>query len=301
MHKTNYTKPRFDSILIWGHGMQYFDEILNDIRDNDNFKIIKIQKHKPKNIKHFVKEMYSFDYAPFWHLKAKTKYLMSTPNEVCFIFVENFNPDEDFLDEGDFRHPESMRLKTFKEKLRDKYNPYDNGKRSHNHVIHATDCQEQTSHMLNYLGYNEGVDLFRNNDSVIDCPYYLKGITEVCFKQLDIRKLYCNIIIGESWDVFDTSIIPVKESPQYLGLTQDMSIYDSYIRKYLGGPLQEDYNLSRYKKLSENFEYLSPPYSTSFVLVKEVDGNHVILDGVHRACNHIKQGHKEIKVCQLLS
>jgi len=168
-------KTRIDSILIWGHGMKNFNNILNDIRANKNFNIIKIQKYKPKNIKKFVKEIYSYDYAPFWHLKAKTKYLMKTSSEVCFIFVENLNPTEDYLDEGSFRHKESMTLKKFKEELRDKYNPYENGKRTHNHVIHATDSENQANHMLHYLGYKEGVKLFDKPTKIVDMPYYLKG------------------------------------------------------------------------------------------------------------------------------
>ena len=176
MKKTNFiNKSRIDSILIWGHGIEYFNDILNDIRANKNFEIQKIQKHRPKSMKSFVKEMYSYDYAPFWHLKAKTKYLLKTPQEVCFIFIKNLNPNEDFLDEGSFRHKESLTLKKFKEELRDKYNPYENDKRTHNHVIHATDSQEQTEHMLYYLGYEEGVDLFESENSFVDLPYYLKG------------------------------------------------------------------------------------------------------------------------------
>lgn len=279
--------------------MKDFRNILNDIRENKDFNIIKIHKHKPNSIKKFVKAMYSFDYAPFWHLKSKTKYLMKTPIEVCFIFVENLNPDEDYLDVNSFRHKESMTLKKFKEELRDKYNLYENGKRTHNHVIHATDSQDQTSHMLHYLGYEQGVELFDKPTKIIDMPYYLKGYNKFNFIVLDIKNIYCNIIDGKSWDDFNSNTVKVQESPQYLGLTKDMKIYENYIDKYLGGPLQENYNLDRYRKLSDNFEYLKAPYETSFVLVEKIDGKFIILDGLHRACNHISHEHKEIKVCQI--
>lgn len=290
---------RIDSILIWGHGMKYFQEILNDIRENKNFNIIKIKKHKPKNMKSFVKEMYSFDYAPFWHLKAKTKYLMKTSSEVCFIFIENNYPDEDYLGEGSFRHKESLTLKKFKEILRDKYNPYENGKRTHNHVIHATDSQDQTDHMLHYLGYAEGVKLFDKPTKIVAMPYYLKGYNKFDFITLKTDDIFCNIIDGESWNKFTSNSVKIKQSPQYLGLTQDMKIYENYIDKYLGGPLQENYSLDRYARLSDCFEYLKTPYETSFVIVEKVEDKFIILDGLHRACNHISQGHKEIKVCQI--
>lgn len=297
--KNIYIKSRIDSILIWGHGMQYFKKILKDIRNNKNFRIIKIQKHKPKSIKKFVKAMYSFDYAPFWHLKEKTKYLSNTPSEVCFIFVENVNPNEDYLDEGNFRHKESMTLKKFKEELRDKYNPYENGKRTHNHVIHATDSEDQTNHILHYLEYAEGIELFDKPTNIVNMPYYLNGYNKFNFIELKTDDIFCNIIEGESWDNFTSNTVKIKQSPQYIGLTHDMKIYEEYIDKYLGGPLQENYNLDRYSRLSNNFEYLKAPYETSFVIVEKINEKFIILDGLHRACNHIHQGHKEIKVCQI--
>lgn len=293
------SKSRIDSILVWGHGLKQFDDILNDIRTNKNFEILKIQKHKPKSMKSFIKEMYSFDYAPFWHLKAKTKYLLKTPQEVCFIFVKNINPNEDFLDVGSFRHKESLELKQFKEELRDKYNPYKKGKRTHNHVIHATDSQEQTEQMLKYLGYEEGASLFECENVFVDLPYYLKGYKNFEFKIVSTDTLFCNIIEGNSWDNFSSKTVQVRESPQYRGISVDMSIYEEYIAKYLGGPLQENYNTQRYKKVYENFEYLQEPYQNSFVIVERKEDKYIILDGLHRACCHIHQENKEIKICQI--
>ena len=292
-------KSRIDCILIWGHGLGYFNDILNDIRSNKNFEILKIQKHKPKSMKAFVKEIYSYDYAPFWHLKSKTKYLLKTPQEVCFIFLKNLNPNEDYLGENAFRHKESLTLKAFKEELRDKYNPYENGERTHHHVIHATDSQEQAEHMLKYLGHELGAKHFESENKFVDLPYYIKGYTGFEFKTINVGELCCNIIKGKSWDGFSSRTVNLKESPQYRGLNEDMAIYESYIAKYLGGPLQENYNLERYKKVYEDFEYLKEPYQNSFVIVKKTEDKSIILDGVHRACAHIHQGNKEIKVCQI--
>ena len=295
-----YLHNRIDCILIWGHGMQYFDNILSDIRENKSFKILKIQKHIPKDMKKFVREMYSYDYAPFWHLKAKTEYLLHTSNEVCFIFINNLNPDEDYFGEGSFRHKESLTLKIFKENLRDKYNPYQNGKRTHNHVIHTTDSSEQTHHILQYLGYNNGINIFNKSSKIIELPYYLKGYSSFKFMTIEINKLFCNTIIGDSWNNYSVQTIKIKESPQYLGLTKNMNIYMNYINKYLGGPLQEDYNLDRYVSLSKNFKYLETPYESSFIVVEKKDNKYIILDGLHRTCTLMVQKQKEIKVCQIL-
>jgi len=291
---------RIDCVLIWGHGIQYFDDIIRDINSNKNFDIVKIQKHKPKNTKSFVKEIYSYDYVPFWHLKNKTKYLLNSPQEVCFIFIRNLNSNEDFYGEGYFRHRESSTLKIFKEELRDKYNPYESGKRTHNHVIHATDSEAQADHMLKYLGYDEGVELFESENKFIDLPYYIKGYKKFEFKLIDVNYIFCNIVEGESWFSFNSKTVHIKESPQYRGLCENISVYKDYINKYLGGALQENYTPERYRDLSENFEYLKEPYQNSFVDVELVGDKYIIVDGVHRACSHIYQGNTEITVCQIL-
>jgi len=290
---------RIDSILVWGHGLKYLSKILADIRQNKHFEVLKIQRHKPQNIKGFVKEVYSYDYAPFWHLKEKTRYLIRTPREVCFIFIKNKLPDEDFLGEGDFRHRESLTLKKFKEELRDRYNPYENGKRSHHHVIHATDSQEQTNKILQYLGYPEAKEYFSSERSFIDLPYYLKGYKNFEVKEVDVSNLSCNVVDGNSWDDYYLKMIPLKKSPHYRGFIEGMHIYEKYVDKYLGGPLQEDYNMDRFHRIYKNFEYLKDPYQNSFVIAEKVGSIYVVLDGVHRACIHAFQGNEKIKICQI--
>lgn len=280
--------------------MQYFDEIIADIRSNDCFDIVKIQKHIPKNLKAFVKEMYSYDYAPYWHLKSKTKYLLGTPETVCFVFIENRNPNEDFLGEGNFRHKESMTLKLFKEELRDKYNPYKDGKRSHDHVIHATDSQEQASHMLQYLGYDDGVGLFTCPQKIIKAPYHIKNSETLSIKNINTDDILCSVVVGNSWKDFGYETRRIIDTPQYIGLSQDMNVYEAYLKRFCGGPLQDDYNLEKYAKLSDNFEYLKPPYENSYIIVQEIEnGKFLVLDGVHRLCNHVLKGNKKVKVCQI--
>jgi hypothetical protein len=294
-----FNKNRIDCVLVWGHGLPKLDNILKDIRNKNEFEILKIQKYKPRSIKRFVKEIYSYDYAPFWHLKDKTRYLRKTPKEVCFIFFKNTFPNEEYLGENNFRHKESLTLKKFKEELRDKYNPYVQGERTHDHVIHATDSQEQADYILKYLGYKEGVTVFRNPTRIFDCPYYIEKSNKYRFRQIKVSKLYCNIVEGKSWDDCETKAVPITNSPQYIGLTENMEIYKNYINRYRGGPLQEDYNLERFLKLKYNFNYLSQPHCSAFVIVAEINEKYLVLDGLHRVCIHISQKNNEIKVCQV--
>lgn len=279
--------------------MAYFDEIVTLVRNEPDFDIVKITKHRPNNIKKFVREVYSFDYAPFWHLKTKTKYLLKTEKEVCFLFIENRREEWDFLGEGSFRHKESLSLKSFKDRVRDRFNPRENGKRTENHVIHATDSEEQAHHLLRYLGYEEGIALFSKQNSIFGLPYYLKGYTRFNIKEVSMDELYCTVVVGKSWHDYCTERRLLSESPQYLGLTCDIAIYRDYIARFIGGPLQEDYNPDRYLKLSSNFKYLSSPFETSYVLAERIDGKYVIVDGMHRASIHLSQGNKRIKICQI--
>lgn len=279
--------------------MAQFEEIVSLIRNEPDFDIVKIVKHRPKNIKKLVREVYSFDYAPFWHLKAKTKYLLKTEKEVCFLFIENRGLEWDFLGEGSFRHKESLTLKSFKDRVRDKFNPRENGKRSENHVIHATDSEEQAHHLLKYLGYEEGLAIFTKDNSVFGLPYYLKGYSRFIIKEINTDELYCTVMVGKSWDDYRTERRLLRESPQYLGLTSDITIYRDYISRFIGGGLQENYNLDKYLKLSSNFEYLSAPFETSYVLAEIVEGKFLIVDGMHRATIHLSQGKQRIKICQI--
>ncbi len=152
---------------------------------------------------------------------------------------------------------------------------------------------------MNYLGFKEGVKLFDKLTYIVNMPYYLKGFDKFKFLNIDVKDLYCNIIDGNSWDDFTSNIVKIEQSPPYLGLTKDMNIYEKYIAKYLGGPLTENYNLDRYKSLSKDFKYLKAPFETSFIIVQKIDDKYIILDGLHRACNIIAQGKKEIIVCQV--
>lgn len=287
---------RIDTIIVWGHGIKYLDKILE--YTNEKFEILKIKRYKIKNVKKFIKDVYSFDYAPFWHLKDKTKYLLNVPKEAVFIFIKNLNPNEDYFGEGKFRHRESKTLKNFKEFLRDKFNPYENNKRTHNHIIHATDNPTQTHCLLKMLGYKEGIKIFEE-DKFIKLPYYLKGYKKFEIKKIDINSLYGNIVVGKSWDNFDLELTPLSKTPHFLGI-KNIEVYQNYIDKFLGGPLGDYYNKNKYQNLIQNFKYLKDEYKNNYVIVKQNKDRFVILDGLHRASILYSQGYKEIIVCQVL-
>ena len=59
-----------------------------------------------------MRAVYSYDYAPYWHLKGKTEYLLKTKPEALFIFLLNKNPAEVLRGEGLFQHIECDVIKS---------------------------------------------------------------------------------------------------------------------------------------------------------------------------------------------
>lgn len=290
-------ESRIDYFLIWGNGIQYKWEILDLIKKEDFLEIIRIQDYHPRNIKKFVKAIYSYDYAPFQHLKAKTKYLMKSKPEVTIIFVLNKDPQEKSFGKGDFRHIECFNIKGIKEEIRNKYNPRINGKRSEEHVIHATDNESQVDYLLKYLGHSEGVEFLKNvPNSLLNVPYFIPKFDEFVIKNVNFSQIYCNTLTGNHLK-YKTKSHAIEESPQYRCLDGDVDAYRSYLSLFLGGPLTADYSVERFMDLADKFVYLEKPYDNNYILVKEFRSKeYLIQDGLHRASILKHSGFEEIPV-----
>lgn len=279
----NYLKgERYDYILIWGHGLKYRDQIINILRSQDFLKIVKILSHRPKTARKLVKAVYSYDYAPFWHLKSKTEYLMQTPKEVVFIFTKNLYPDEDYFGEGEFRHVESKTLKQLKTQLRNKFNNRIDGKLTEDHVIHASDNELQTNFILQYLGF-EGLQYLQKKCGICNLPYYLSQFRNIAINEVPIEALVCNIAVGSRFN-FKIKTVNLDSSPHYRMFAEGSDVYQEYINTFLGGPITDAYSLERYKQLVEKFEYLAAPYTTNYIATSPANHNkYLIFDGLHRA------------------
>jgi hypothetical protein len=280
--------------------MKYLHSILKIVNGNEDFDILLVKKYSPKNIKSFVKEVYSFDYAPFWHLKSKTEYLLKTKMEVCFIFIRNKNPDIDYFGENNFRHEESVKLKGLKEELRKSFNPRDEfGNVTHDHVIHATDNESQADKMLKFLDYELGANTFDEIHSPIESPFYLRAYNHWELIKIEIGELMCSVIEGESWKNYKVALEPLENSAQYKGLKYGMGHYQEYLDKFIGGPLTMYYDTVKFDSLSNNFQYLSAEFETSYIQVLADNDNYIIVDGLHRAAICMHQGLKEVVVCKM--
>jgi len=275
---------RYDYFLIWGNGIEYKWDIINMISTKADIEIIRVENHYPNSISKFVKNIYSYDYAPFRHLKAKTQYLMKSKPEVVIIITKNKNPQEKLIGEGAFRHVECQYIKSIKEEIRDKFNPRFNGKRTEEHIVHASDNQSQVDYLMKYLGYKDGIEFFEQSPNlIIDLPPYIKKFNKFLVKNVSLDKVFCNIAIGHSRN-YTLKPLPIEESPHYLGLKYDIEIYRSYVKKFLGGPLKDFHSVEKFISLSKNFKYLKFPYLGNYILVlPENKYEFLIQDGVHRA------------------
>ncbi len=289
---------RYDYFLIWGHGLQYQDQIIDTIRSHEHLEILSLIAHRPRSIKHLVKCIYSYDYAPYFHLRSKTRYLMTTPREVLFIFLKNHLPAEDWSGENDFRHIESATLKPLKESLRDRFNDRIDGKRTEDHVVHASDNELQTHHILKYLNRG-GVTNLCEKRPILDLPNYIRPYQNITIKKVDIDSIDCRILKGDRFE-FQTVIVPIAESPHYKSISENTNIYEDYLDSFLGGPLTQDYSLKRFLKLDRHLDYLGEANPTGYVTVEEQkNSRYLILDGLHRASILLKRGIKQITVAIL--
>ena len=290
-HDTRFVRRRlkrlrFDYFLVWGHGLRFVDEILELLRNEDHIKILKVVPHRPRSIRGFVKQIYSHDYAPFRHLKAKTRYLLKTPAEVRIIFVQNNNCSEVVVGRGRFVHIECSYITGIKERIRDRFNERKNDRRTENHVIHASDNEDHVDHLLKALGEPRGLSLFKpHGRGPIDVPHHLWPFHELCVQQVPLSELRCALLKPTNRGNATRSVVPIEEAPHYQRLCGCPERYGEYRQQFEGTARQtDDYSPEKFMRLSESLHYLEEPHCLSYIVVRrENDGTMVILDGVHRA------------------
>jgi FkbM family methyltransferase len=269
---------RMDFFMIWGHGLAYTREILQILRGVKDFEIVSIIKRQVKDIAQFVHDVYSCDSFPMEHLVAKTRYLLTTPPEILLILLRNKNPQEVWKGEGAFRRRQCMLVKEVKEAIRNRFNPRKNGKRTEDHVVHASDFESQVEHVLNVLGLPDLSYYTRRPNAALEAPFHLEPFEHYEIRQVPIDDLRANIL--------DAGRVPIEQTPHYHFLTGDRQAYERYYLAHLGTRLTEDHFPEAFDRLVSNFNYdfMTPEGRRSLILARrQPDGTYRILDGVHRA------------------
>jgi len=296
---------RYDFFTIWGNGLTHKDEILDILRNEDSLKIIWIESRTVKNMKKFVFDLYECDIVPVEHLRAKLKYLFLVKPEAMVVFVKNYNPQEMPAGQGAFRKVQCQYINQIKIKIRNQYNPkhHDNNFQikplnegvTHEHVIHASDYEEQVDYFLKMLGHKNGIHyLHGDNDKLpFEKPYYLKTPETYIYKTIMIEKLRASILDDSDNRGIIHQMTRISETPHYHSLNQGTDDYRKYLKKFKYTKLTPDYSWKNFNKLNE----LDVNQIKNFdrVIVKNEFDYHRILDGVHRAAVSLNHNLKYIR------
>lgn len=288
---------RFDCFIIWGNGLQYSQEIMEMIRKVPQLEIVKIVRHCPGHLGDFVRQVYDRDYVPFRHLVSKTQYLLKTKSEIIAVFVRTADPRERCVGEGRFRHIESTVIKDVKEAIRDRFNPRHNGKRTEEHVVHASDHEAHTDHVLRLLGFRTGIEhLERQPNSIIHAPYHLRPFDRFRIMSLGWDQLFCHVLEDDG-ERPSLKRCRIEDSPHYQCLAGEPRVYEDYLERFRGRALCDDHSVDKLLALASSFRYLERPNHTRYILVRRHGrGEYVIQDGLHRASILRWQGEPNVVV-----
>lgn len=295
------TSARYHFFTIWPNGFKHFDAILDDLRQHPDFEIILWEKRRVKSMRRFVFDLYGCDSVPITHLLGKLDYLFKLQPEIINIFVINHNPQEIISGTPPLRKKRCMTIVNFKEALRNRYNPRHpdpnfhrkplNKGVSHDHVIHGSDREEQTDYYLKLLGRPEGVDYLAGNSEnlLFKKPFHIPRPRSYSFRKLPIDNLRASIIT----DYPKKHLVHIKNTPHYLGLTQDSQLYIDYLNNVSSHPEKEDHNwrnLHRLDALDTTAIDQLPPILVTLLSNKQ----YRILDGVHRTAVQYHHGYSTI-------
>lgn len=293
---------RYDIFIIWGNGLASTPQIMDIIRKDSNYEIVRIKRHKISQMKEFVEDIYSCDNVPMQHLIAKTRYLMTAPREAFLVLLKNLSPDEKFYGEGDFRHIQCAKIKRTKNIIRNQFNPRFSDKSrqilpldkgvSHEHCIHATDYESQIDHILSVFGLENLKYHSRYDDLEICFPFHL-DFNSYRIGEVELDSLCANII-NEGGIV---EKLKIEETPHYQYVSGNRKPYIEYFAKYFGTFLQEDHFPKSFDKLIREFDvnYQAHSGKKSHIIVQK----NIIRDGLHRASILKHLGAKKVKCIQI--
>ena len=301
---------RYHFLTIWPNGYEHIDEILDLLREDEAIEIITIRKHCIKNMRKFVFDLYACDYVPVEHLYAKLKYLFKLKPEVINVFVKNYQPEEIIKGKPPFRKKQCLKMVELKNTIRNRFNPrhadpnfriapLDRGV-SHEHVVHASDTEEQTDYYLKLLGYQDGIGYLDEDSEGLPFrkPFYLKRPEQYTIKNIPTSQLFTNIFQRHKGKV-GMRLVPIVETPHYRAASSEMAVYQKYLNDYRFQYLNDDYHVEKYKQLlqfsSEELEELP------LVLTRPVEHGFQILDGAHRAAACAHHGFEKIKCAVIIN
>jgi hypothetical protein len=294
---------RLDYFLVWGHGFRFFTGIIDVINSSDDLDILAIEKRDLEDIDHFIQWAYAKEWpsVPKEHTISKTRFLLhpEIPKKAGIILVMNKKPDVRIQDNKNplFRMPESGTIKDIKTKIREKFDPNKGGKgliplisgyNPDQHVVHASDFEDQVHNMLKIFDMKEYDSWFKYWEN----RYQPVSRLNTLAKNVELDTILLRILDNNG----NIILCKIEDSPHYKFLCGETTEYENYWERFSGIYLKEDHSPNSFKKFSENFEYLKSPYSTSYIKVTRYKNSYTSVDGDHRMCILKSQGKETIKV-----
>lgn len=243
--------PTLDLMIIWGHGFNVEDEILA-MAQEQGFSIKACFRRKLKSMSRTISRVYSDDYAPIHHLRAKTAYLKTVTPELLLVPMINWRPSLNLVGKGDFRHVESQRVRHLKDSVRDQFNPRKSRhsqERSENHVMHCTDNRTQAERLLRSFGE----DAFLSNvwPKPRDVPpRWTPSRGPLAKLTVAIEDLLVGQVRGSRWD-YCVERLRVKDSVAFNALRGDWDSYSLYMRTFRGTAICGFHNKMKFQELEQ--------------------------------------------------
>ena len=281
---------RYDVCIIFPHGIQYFDEILEILYKYPDLKLLYFRAYKPPNFIKSIEEIYRTDTVPWEHIKNKTKYLKETGNDMLVMLIENNAPEEFIVGEGEYQHKQCMLINRFKWEVREKFNPVIGKERSEHHVIHATDYEEQTKILWPRFGFDTIEKITSiSNPLFPHIPFFIPKFDEYKIVEFKLDELQCYQMVKNG----PNYRMSIKDSAYYKYAMGEKEPYVNYWKELRGIKLWMDSSPMKFDRLIKEIE-LDRLFS-EYVVVNE---SGTIIDGNHRVSIALLNGVKTLPAIQ---
>jgi hypothetical protein len=271
------------------------------IRSDPDIEIMRIEFRRVKDMRRFVFDLYACDTVPINHLHSKLRYLFEVPPHILIVFARNYAPEECPVGEGPFRKVQCRHICKLKWEIREKYNPRREGQRTEEHIIHASDYEEQVDYFLKMLGYTGGIAFLHGegNGLPFDLPYHLKRPHTYILRTVRFDDLRASVLVDAGHNrTPGKEIRRIEDTPHFRSLHEGTDDYVRYLRSFRFHWLTDDHypaKLSELDSLAEDHIRGFPP-----LLVIRSDKAFRILDGVHRAAVALNHGLNDLRCVEFI-
>jgi len=285
LYLNNY-KSRYESCIIWCHGIQYYDRIFEIIRQFNT--ILYINKINITNLDIFLNKIYEFDNSLKQHIKTKSKHLYQFEKKCILVIFKNHDLNLN-------NEKKCQSIEKLKWCIRNEFNPKHTNSNfqispklekgiTHDHVIHTSDTEKETINILKFLKFKTNLNEYDKIEKESNN-----------YKLININDIKCNILQFDNINkkVY-CKIMSIQDTPHYQHVIGNKNIYKEYYEQYMGLQLKRDHSPSSFENLIEKFD--CQKYNSNPTMYIKTNSNFLIRDGCHRVSILMNNGFKQIYV-----